>query len=100
MPRALLAVLLAACSDTCPAPYLVEDQVEVWFRSGTTQTTVETINAEIGAGILSSQELGTDVVYQIELPRGVDVDEARAFYMTKPEVSQATWIISHACPAG
>ena len=62
-------------------------------------STVDAINAEIGAGVLSTLRIDDAIIYRIELPADLGVDAARTFYMSKPEVVNATWVLPPACPA-
>jgi hypothetical protein len=74
---------------------LVNNEVSVLFKDGTTREQVDAINAEIGATVVAAPEL--TALYRIRLPSGWCYQRGVTFYQGKPEV-QAASVAVNLCP--
>jgi hypothetical protein len=74
---------------------IVCDQATVLFEDGTPRERVDEINEEIGATVIRAPLLSA--AYRIQLPSGMDFEEARDFYSSKPDVVAVTWATNY-CP--
>lgn len=101
--RLLVVFCTLTCATTlgCEAPDdadcgIVEGEVTVIFREGTTRAEVYATNAKIGAVVIMAPSLST--AYRMRVPPWLTVDEAIDFYESKPQVQSAMWAINY-CPA-
>ena len=78
---------LALLPDVESQPGVFMDQITVMFKTGTTPSEVDAVNAVINARITLRPVLGT--AYRMKFPTSMDLEAAYAFYLGRSEVQGA-----------